>query len=981
MRRKPSCPEEGLFVEYLPHILRDLLGAPESGKGGDEEAHYLGCNINVGDNAERRGSFVHWKTMKTGAGFDMLPPLGLTRSDIEAWLRGVRPTERTTRETDEIRKQQRDKKFAILLDNSRADDGRVAAYLARRKLPAHLAARVEITTVPRRNRSDEWEPGAWALVAWATDEQGIRQAGQVLEVAPNGDPKKGIDGKKVRLTYARETGWAEAAAFRIPAMEGHEGIPVVMVEGTEDALAVRDCGYVGPIIAVLGKGNFSRHAPSAPVVILLADRDVEVTELDKIAAFHVSAGRVVRRGILPEGLKDAGEAPEKDKRVELREAIENAAIYESPSGALNHALSGYPLDDTGDARFEAEIDALAKRLGLGKNYIRRRRKEHREAKKRRDKEQKEADEARQAQGDGDERTFIVAWPDRVENIREVMDELLAHLKRYIVTPYEHHLAMVLLWVLHTQAFLRWKITPRLYLRSVVNESGKTTVLNVVLLLTPGAEQFIKSSGPGLYRGLDQAHKKGEQIVPLIDEVDGMFTDSTIEDANLKKLFNNNETGRFSKKILLVEEHVIGRARKHVAQRLHTMAPLAIAGLDRLPSAMKSRCIEITLLRFTPEISTGLDEEKLGEYASKLRRWVQDNIEVLERDPDLPKLRRKPSPRMVDKWKPLIAIAKGVGGDWPDYVRRSMDRSVRREQAMNKSLRIMLDIRRIFDARRGKTGHFPDVILSSELAEALVQEINGKDVYASISNSMHARARWLAGELDADWDIAPRRSRPISADYPGAGANGTFYFRADFESAWTRHGIDDAREQEDDLSEEMPAGFTYEPRRKTAEAKASTVSSSADETTATSSEPVHKAPKEGLNAVKRDEPVPSAYKQNLESGISDTSHRIAEQTPKKGDSKFSSLDKGASPSRFTAFKVDFPVFERGALAGIPRHRRAPHGLGLRVWVDEDGIPTWTLAPGAAPMPLWVRRLAEHLKGLKADLEAARKTNGHDRGGEA
>ena len=186
-----------------------------------------------------------------------------------------------------------------------------------------------------------------------------------------------------------------------------------------------------------------------------------------------------------------------------------------------------------------------------------------------------------------------------------MDELLAHLQLYIVTPFAAHVAIIILWSMHTQAYRAWKITPRLYLHSIVNESGKTTVLNVVMLLTPGAEQYVKSSGPGLYRGLDEAHKTGADLVPLIDEVDGMFTESTTEDANLRKLFNNNETGRFSKKILLVEEQIVGRARKHVSQRVHTMAPIALAGVDFIPASMKSRCIEIDLQRYTPTVETVL----------------------------------------------------------------------------------------------------------------------------------------------------------------------------------------------------------------------------------------------------------------------------------------------------------------------------------------------------------------------------------------
>src|SRR5262252_6543446 len=99
MRRKPTSPSEALFVENLEAVLLDLLGEPEARHG--EEVRYLGCSINVGSNEERRRTYKHWRSDKGGSGFDMLPPLGLSRSDVEAWLRGVRPSERPARESEE----------------------------------------------------------------------------------------------------------------------------------------------------------------------------------------------------------------------------------------------------------------------------------------------------------------------------------------------------------------------------------------------------------------------------------------------------------------------------------------------------------------------------------------------------------------------------------------------------------------------------------------------------------------------------------------------------------------------------------------------------------------------------------------------------------------------------------------------------------------------------------------------------------------
>ena len=73
-----------------------------------------------------------------------------------------------------------------------------------------------------------------------------------------------VNGKKIRRTYASIRGWSHDAAYRLPALEG--GSPeVVMVEGTEDALSVRACGWTGAVVATLGKGNIAGHSPPGSV--------------------------------------------------------------------------------------------------------------------------------------------------------------------------------------------------------------------------------------------------------------------------------------------------------------------------------------------------------------------------------------------------------------------------------------------------------------------------------------------------------------------------------------------------------------------------------------------------------------------------------------------------------------------------------------------------------------------------------------------
>ena len=256
-----------LFVTYIDIILLDLLGHPDPGRGG-RTSPLPSCNINVG--ATSAVNFQHWRSGKAAPDRRVAAsrPQPLRRRGL---AQRRPPGQRVPARADAMRAVDRAKKFAILEENSRADDGRVK-YLAGRGLPGDWPC-TAITTQPRRTARTSGA-GRWAMVAWAVDE-GNRHAGQVLEMALNGDFKKAIDGKKVRLTYARirlgvDRGFrvaAEPAPRRLPRSGSRHG---GRVGGARR-------GYLGPIYAVLGKGNPQKFAPPGPV-LLLADRDVGVAE-------------------------------------------------------------------------------------------------------------------------------------------------------------------------------------------------------------------------------------------------------------------------------------------------------------------------------------------------------------------------------------------------------------------------------------------------------------------------------------------------------------------------------------------------------------------------------------------------------------------------------------------------------------------------------------------------------------------------------
>ena len=82
--------------------------------------------------------------------------------------------------------------------------------------------------------------GVCALLATRIDQATLVQ---VLQLDAQGFPALGPDGKKRRLTVPAVVGWKKIAAFRIPG----ERAELVLVEGVEDASAMRCAGWRGPL--------------------------------------------------------------------------------------------------------------------------------------------------------------------------------------------------------------------------------------------------------------------------------------------------------------------------------------------------------------------------------------------------------------------------------------------------------------------------------------------------------------------------------------------------------------------------------------------------------------------------------------------------------------------------------------------------------------------------------------------------------------
>ncbi len=201
-----------------------------------------------------------------------------------------------------------------LIDHIRPADGTPAAvYLARRgitDLPeTGMGWLPPVPDVPVRERYRA------ALLIWGLNGTGWPMGGQRVLLTPKGfSPRNPRDG--VRKPTFGQVGGAPA---RFPARTGKKDGPLVVAEGPESALSVRQAaGHEA--WAVFGVGNFrGAPLPKGRTVILAPDRDARDSK----------AGRAFRRAVFRQRSRDVdlliAEAPEPEgSKRDLNDTLKRA---------------------------------------------------------------------------------------------------------------------------------------------------------------------------------------------------------------------------------------------------------------------------------------------------------------------------------------------------------------------------------------------------------------------------------------------------------------------------------------------------------------------------------------------------------------------------------------------------------------------------------------------------------------------------------
>jgi Protein of unknown function (DUF3631)/Bifunctional DNA primase/polymerase, N-terminal len=320
-------------------------------------------------------------------------------------------------------------------------------------------------------------------------------------------------------------------------------------------------------------------------------------------------------------------------------------------------------------------------------------------------------------------------------------------------------AALALWTLHAWTMDAGDISPFIVLLSPTKRCGKTTVLIILLYLTPRSELSSNISPSALFRYV-------EDIRPtlLIDEADSFMRDNE----ELRGILNSGHTKAAAHVIRNVEIN-----GEHKPRRFSTWAPKAIATIRELADTLEDRAIMLMLQRKPPgakvERLRKRDNDEFAVLRRKAARWAADNFAKLA-DPD-PQIPDALNDRAADNWRPLLAIADLADGGWPKRAREAaciLSGDGHDVGAIN--VEMLADIKKAF----GES----EVLTSADLVAALV------------ADPERPWATWGKNDKPLTQNQLARLLRPFAiiseTVHPLGRPHAKGYKRAHFEEAWTAY---------------------------------------------------------------------------------------------------------------------------------------------------------------------------------------------------
>jgi hypothetical protein len=340
----------------------------------------------------------------------------------------------------------------------------------------------------------------------------------------------------------------------------------------------------------------------------------------------------------------------------------------------------------------------------------------------------------------------------------LLDNIHTFIFRFVAFPEPEQADAVALWVMHSHAFEAAEATPRLSIQSAEKQSGKTRLLELLDLLARSPFQVASISSAAMFRII-----AGGPTTLLIDEADSIFDRRGSGAEDVRGLLNAGYRRGGA---------VMRASGKWGVTRFDVFAPVALAGIGRLPDTVQDRSIVLRLKRR----GSGESVEKLRRreveaevfgLRTSIGRWVEDNLGALAQLP--PVVPDVLGDRAADIWEPLLGIACLAGGDWPERAASAaikLSVPAEDDDSGSDGVRLLADVRSAF----GLLGR--DRVSSADLVRVL-NEIEGAP-WGEQGIDPHVLARMLR-----PFEVKPRLVRVGEAVFRG-------YLKSDFVDSFDRY---------------------------------------------------------------------------------------------------------------------------------------------------------------------------------------------------
>lgn len=353
------------------------------------------------------------------------------------------------------------------------------------------------------------------------------------------------------------------------------------------------------------------------------------------------------------------------------------------------------------------------------------------------------------------------------DIDKLLTDVNTTIRRFCLLPGAHEYTAVTLWCAYTHFSHVFDYAPRLIARSPHKRSGKTRLLEIVAELARGPVRSVNMGIASIYRLLDADPNR----TLILDEVDALFGTKAkaVQNEDLRALLNagfqrGNPVWR-----------TVGQNFTPTA--FETFAPVAMAGIGRLPDTIEDRSVVIPMRRKSPNENIEpyrslRNGAELHAHRDRLAQWAEVDAERA-RDYAYRQCVNLPVyDRAADVWEPLLIIAALAGGDWleagRDACRAMVSRAGEDDTDASPGQQLLANIRVVLD---------DDFMASMDLCTKL--RFLPESPWAEENLTTHR-----LGHMLAEYGIKSRHS----TDKARRG-----YYAKDFTDAWARYLSDEASE--------------------------------------------------------------------------------------------------------------------------------------------------------------------------------------------